>query len=279
MKALILGGRGFVGSRLGRHFRSRPGWTVEALGASECDLTEARAVSYIRRRIDPSTMVVFCSTISRLREDSFRSFSQNVAMANTVAEALGTVDYGGLVFCSSIDVYGRPPLGNPIHENSAIAPSDYYGHSKFVSEFILTTELAARGHVAILRLPGIYSLDQEDPSALGTLFNRLKRNLPVHLTGGGRQIRSYLNIADLAEVVEDIGVRRWAGLVNLTSSPSVSIVACVRMMKEFLGSSSEIFCTPPNGTEFDIVISNEKSCSEFATVAFKSLSAYLGTLR
>src|SRR5574340_865786 len=87
MHVLILGGRGFAGSRLARHFANIPGWTVEAPGSGDCDLTSPGAIDYIRRRAGEHTCIVFCSTISRLREDSIRSFGQNVKMAETIAVA------------------------------------------------------------------------------------------------------------------------------------------------------------------------------------------------
>lgn len=279
MHILILGGHGFVGSRLARYFTRLPGWTVEAPGSKDCNLTASSAVDYIRQRANAQTSILFCSTISRLREDSIRSFGQNVRMAENVAAALSECEFRSLMFCSSIDVYGRPPMESHIDEQTSLNPAGYYGYSKLVSEYILERELGYNRGLAILRLPGIYSLDDDDPSALGKLFNGLKSNRPVCLSGGGTQVRTYLSVAELASVVEDICLRHWSGLVNLGSSESYSIRDSAEMIKAFLASSSEIHAAPANGSEFDIVISSEKVRREFPSVALMPLERYLKDLQ
>lgn len=278
MHILILGGHGFVGSRLAKHFANLPGWTVDSSGSSDCDLTTPGAVDYIRQRIDKKTSVVFCSTISRLREDTIRSFDKNVRMATAVAIALAPAEFHSLVFCSSIDVYGRPPRENPIDEGGRLDPTGYYGYSKLVSEYILEREIGYDRGLAILRLPGIYSLDRDDPSALGKIFGDLKDNCPVRLSGGGEQIRTYLSVAELARVVEDICQRRWSGLVNLGSSESYSLRQCSEIMKRFLGSSSEIHASHANGSEFDILLSGDMVRREFPSVTLMPLPRYLESL-
>jgi nucleoside-diphosphate-sugar epimerase len=279
MHLLILGGSGFVGSRLVKHFLTLPEWTVDAPGSSECDLTNPSAVQYIRQRVGNQSSILFCSTISRLRDDSLKSYGQNVKMAENLATALKEAEFHSLVFCSSIDVYGRPPVENPIDEGTPLNPTGYYGYSKLVSEYILRRELSAHQGLAILRLPGIYSLDNDDPSPLGRIYNNLRYNNTIQLSAGGNQVRTYLSVGELVRVIEDIIKRRWSGLVNLGSSESYSIRDCARLMKEFLGSASAIVNTPANGSEFDIIISGDKVRREFPSVKMSPLSQYMDDLQ
>jgi nucleoside-diphosphate-sugar epimerase len=279
MRILILGGYGFVGNRLGRYFASLEGWSVEALGSVDCDLTARGSVDYIRSRVDANTCIVFCSTISRLREDSVSSFNRNVKMAETVAEALSACDFRSLAFCSSIDVYGRPPTEMPITERSKLNPAGYYGYSKLASEDILERELGFERGLAVLRLPGIYSLDDGDPSALGMIFRDLRAGMPVKLSGGGVQVRTYLAVTELARVMESVFRRRWSGRVNLCSSQSYSIRVSAEMMKEFLRSPSLITSGPTNNSEFNIMISGEFMRQEFSSVTLTPLNRYLEGLR
>jgi nucleoside-diphosphate-sugar epimerase len=196
-------------------------------------------------------------------------------MAENVAYALSDCSYHSLIFCSSIDVYGRPPSDNPITEQTRLNPAGYYGHSKLVSEYILEKELGYDRGLAILRLPGIYSLDETDPSVLGTIYKDLKRNLPVRLSGGGKQIRTYLNIIELSAIVERIFFSRWSGLLNLGSAKSYSLWKSSEILKEFLVSSSEIKVSAANGSEFDIVISNDKLKGNFPDITPIHLEQYL----
>jgi len=272
---LILGGNGFVGRHLASRFAKIPEWKIDTLGSKECDLTQTESIAILQNKINPQTRILFCSTISRLREDSIKAFNKNVKMAENVAYALSDCSYHSLIFCSSIDVYGRPPSENPITEQTRLNPAGYYGYSKLVSEYILEKELGYNRGLAILRLPGIYSLDESDPSALGAIFNAIRSNLPVQLSGGGKHIRTYLNIFELYTIVETIFFNRWSGLVNLSSSKSYSLRESTEILRSFIGSTSEIMDTISNGSEFDIVISNDKVRYEFPDIMPMPLEQYL----
>lgn len=276
MHILILGGSGFVGSRLARRFARTGAMRIDSLSSRECNLADPTSVALLQHKITPDTYVLFCSTVSRLREDSLRAFHLNVAMAENIATAARSSR--ALVFCSSIDVYGRPPSETPINEWSQVKPAGYYGLAKFVSERILQAELGDQVPLAILRLPGIYSLDEQDNSILGTLYARLKYNQTIELSGGGTQVRTYLHIDELHSVIESALLRHWSGLLTLGSSRSFSIRESVVMMRQQLGSTSQIVASSGNGSEFDIRVESAILRREFPEFVPRPLDVYLGTL-
>ena len=278
MKLLVLGGSGFVGSRLVRYFAERSAWRIEAPGSQECDLSNVNCVEFLRTKIDAETCVVFCSSISRLKDDSAQAFFRNVQMAQNVAAALAGNEYKNLVFFSSIDIYGRPPKEPVIVENSPIAPAGYYGHAKFASEFFLQEKLGAEGRLSIIRLPGVYSLDETDPSVLGGIFKALKRNAPVFLSGGGGHMRTYVSVLEIARLLENIISLQWSGVLNFGSSESFSLRESVETMRNFIGSSSDIVDAPGNGSEFNIVISADKVACNFKELTLLPLPSYLTTV-
>lgn len=279
MHLLILGGKGFIGSRLAHYFRTKTDWAVDVFGSADADLTSDASVSLMREKITNRTSIIFCSTISRHREDSFESFMKNIMMARHVALSLCDIDYHSLIFLSSIDVYGRPPICNPITEKSAVNPAGYYGLSKYVSEKIFLNLLGSDNKLAILRLPGVYSLDDEDQSALGLVFNKLKHNQEVNLSGDGKQIRTYLNVIELANAIRSIIENKWHGLLNMAFCEGVSLRDMVLMMKNHIKSSSEILMGLDNGTEFDIVIDGAEARKHFSSIPFDSLREYLNAMR
>lgn len=274
MHLLILGGKSFIGSRLAKYILSNTPWTVETVGSDDVDLTHDNSVQVLQKKITEQTTIVFCSTISRLREDSFDAFQKNIAMARNVAYALSGIKYRNIIFFSSIDVYGRPPA-NPITEKSCINPFGYYGLAKFASEHILMNYLGRNSKLAILRLPGVYALDDGDQSALGMIFNKLKHDLPIMLSGRGNQLRAYLNIVELGHIIQSIISENWSGLLNLVFSRSFSLHEMTMIMKNFLQSSSPIKEALENGTEFDIVIDTAKLHSEFPKIPTISLEQYM----
>lgn len=272
---VILGGTGFVGTRLVRRFTALSGFEVEAYGSRDCDLEKPESVDFLSRVLRPETCLLFCSTIARLRDDSLTAFHRNVAMAEHLAEVVSAQACRSLIFCSSIDVYGRPPSETPLTELSPVNPTGYYGLAKYVSERILQDKVSARVPLAVLRLPGIFSLDAHDDSVLGRIFDALRKNAPVELTGGGHQQRSYLHIDELDAVVREIFSRRWSGLLNVSLSPANSIRGAVDIMRNGLGSTSAISETAVTGSEFDICVDNAMLRSLFPEVAAKPLGQCL----
>jgi len=275
---LILGGSGAVGCRLAARFRAQAPCVVEATSSRDCDLTDGASIQQLRARIRKGTLVIFSSTIARLREDSLSAFHRNLAMAENVSHALSDTQAGALVFLSTIDVYGRPPREVPLTEQSPIDPAGYYGLSKFVSERILQDKLAGQLPLAILRLPGVFSLDDTDTSVLGRLFNRLRNNEPVELTGGGHQHRSYLHVDDLFAIILAIHSTKWSGLLNASSTGSRSLREMTELMREYLGSTSRIDSAGDARSEFDLQLNDNALRQAFPDVAPRSLEQCLQEL-
>ena len=272
---LVLGGTGFVGKRLAERAEARDGTEVQSFGSRDCDLTRPDAAAALQPHIGPDTAILLCSTIARLREDSLSAFHRNVAMAESVARAVRARPCRIVVFCSSIDVYGRPPSEPVLNEESRIDPAGYYGLAKFVSERILQQHLDGSVPLAILRLPGVFALDVQDDSALGRLCMALRRNEPVTLSGGGHQVRSYLHIDELDQLVEAIVARRWTGLVNASLAHGMPIVRAVGIMRAALGSSSSVEGGAAQGTEFDIRMDSTCLRGLFPEVTAKPLELCL----
>ncbi|MEM7620069.1 MAG: NAD(P)-dependent oxidoreductase [Pseudomonadota bacterium] len=275
MHVLILGSTGFVGSRIARRFSCDANFSIEAYSSKECDLTHKDSIDFLKAKIQQNTCIFFCSTIARLKEDSLNSFHKNVAMAENVARAVGEAPPSNLIFCSSIDVYGRPPTETPIREGSPLNPAGYYGLSKFVSERILLNEIPETTPVAILRLPGVYSLDENDNSVLGQMFHSIRKNAHINLSGGGQQKRSYLHILELESILRYIIMNRWSGIMNSCISSNVSIYDTALSMKKFLDSHSEIRAVDKDGSEFDICFDNSFLKSIIPDLKAMSLEHYM----
>lgn len=278
-RVLLLGGSGFVGSRLIKILLRSDEWLLDAPDSRQCDLTDPGSVSFLRDRLTPESAVIFCSAVSRVRDDSLGAFHKNVLMAENVASAISAAGCGNLLFCSSVDVYGRPPSENPLTEDSPLNPAGYYGHAKLVSEYILQRQLGGVIPVAILRLPGVCALDDGDNSAPGTIFNAIRRGESVQLSGGGRHRRTYLHVDDLAALSEVICRERWFGTMNLGGPDRCSLFELATTFREFLGSASAIVKGEPNGTEFDIEVAGDKLRGAFPNLRFRSMREHLQNAR
>ena len=157
-RALIIGGRGFVGAHVSRAFVAA-GWTVqlfgppaaedlipdlagrivEHAGSVEDRASLSRAVAAAR----PSLVLSFAafsegrSGLMRSGEaDADRALAVNVAGFRNVLEASRVAEVGRVLWSSSTVVYGPPELyaGARVDEDAACRPRTFYGLTKVMAE-------------------------------------------------------------------------------------------------------------------------------------------------
>lgn len=261
---LILGGGGSVGQCIVENFASDKNFQILSPSSHDCDLTNKESIKYIRQYGDHNLTIIFSSTISRLVEDSFRSFSLNVKMAHNLAIALKNMHFKNLIFFSSIDVYGRPPpIDGGITETSLISPAGYYGYSKLMSEYILEQEVGFARGLSILRLPGVFSLKKDDSSILGRFFNKIKTEQEIVLTGSGKQLRTFLYVGDLIHVCRLIIEKGWQGKSNLTSSKALDLLSFIKVMQKALNKKAKICFSEEDKNEFNLNILSGNIAADF----------------
>jgi nucleoside-diphosphate-sugar epimerase len=261
---LILGGGGAVGKCIAANFSGDKNFQISSPSSLECDLTHKKSIEYIKQYSDHNLTIIFSSTISRLVEDSFRSLSLNIKMAHNLAAALKEMHFKNIIFFSSIDVYGRPPpVDGEITEDSLISPAGYYGYSKLVSEYILEQEVGYARGLSILRLPGVFSLEKDDPSIVGDLFNKILCGRDIVLTGSGRQVRTFLYVGDLIYLCKLIIEREWRGKSNVTSSKALDLLSYVKAMQNVLNKRVKIHFSEENKNQFNLNIANGRIASDF----------------
>src|SRR5262245_26617626 len=107
-RVLVLGGHGYIGARLVQRLSGQV--AVVAPTSRECDLEDAASVGRFVGQLPGGTYsVVLLAVINKSRENTFSTFTRNVAMVRHVASAVGTLRLRGMVYFSSVDVYGSRP--------------------------------------------------------------------------------------------------------------------------------------------------------------------------
>ena len=242
-KILILGNQGFVGRHLEKRLsRKSPEVTVMGINRSRCDLTSPVESTSLTPFLDRGTTIVFLAVLKRQFGDSLDAFRQNIAMITNLCALLETYPVGGMVFLSSTAVYGEDIHNRNITEDTPVQPTSYYGMAKFVSERLLWKSLSRQSQtpLLILRPPTLYGPgDKGNTYGPISFLNAALREEPVTLWGDGTELREFIYIDDLVEIVSRLALNPTPGLVNAVSGKSHSFCRVLSLVEAVSGKILE----------------------------------------
>ncbi|MFC6646370.1 UDP-glucose 4-epimerase GalE [Granulicella cerasi] len=228
MKVLITGGAGYIGGTVATILKSA-GHDVTVLdnlchskrdevpvGVNfvEADIADRVAVESVLRALQPDGVLHFAALIEagdsmRIPEVYFRN---NTASTLALLEAMHTTGVKKLVFSSTAAVYGEPEV-LPIAETAKLAPTNAYGESKLLVEYMLQWFNRIHGlRYASLRyfnvagaLPGRGEAHEPETHIIPLILDvALGRREKIFIFGedydtpDGTCIRDYIHVEDLA---------------------------------------------------------------------------------
>ena len=228
MKVLVTGGAGYIGGTVATVLM-QAGHDVTVLdnlchskrrevpaGAAfvECDIADRPRVEALLRELRPDGVMHFAALIeageSMQKPEIY--FRNNTASTLALLEAMHATGIGKLVFSSTAAVYGEPERV-PIEETAALAPTNPYGESKLLVEYMLRWFHRIHGlRYASLRyfnvagaLPGRGEAHEPEthiiPLVLDVALGRREKILIFgddYDTPDGTCIRDYIHVQDLA---------------------------------------------------------------------------------
>lgn len=234
----VLGSNGFIGqhlcSRLQADGHEVIGWT-----SRDCDLTDALEVKQKLATLPSGVRLVMCATVNRSVEDSYRAMGRNLLMAENLVDGAPAGRIGGLLFLSTVDVYGRAPRC-PITERTAPRPMNYYGIGKLASEHLLRRPGAIDCPVTVLRLPGVYGPGDGQRSIVGAFLQRIARGEEIVLNGDGSVLRDYIEVTDVYRIVAALLDQPSNMLLNVAKGESLSLMQVIETLAAVAGRRAEL---------------------------------------
>ena len=277
-RIVVLGHRGFIGRRIEAVLRAAcPDTEVVGISSGEADLTQAGATAALAPLFGPETAVVVCAGIKKQSGDTLENFTRNMMIAVNLCRLLQERPVKRLVFLSTADVYGEERHDLRIREETAPAPTSYYGLAKFASEGVLRKSLAAAGGSSIvLRLPFVYGPgDREEIyGPLGFLAAAL-RGRPVTLWGDGSELREFLFVDDLAAATRRLLFHEAEGVLNLASGESHSFREIVEIIGRILAAPPAVTNRPRSRQKVDVGFDNRRLRDLLPGFSFTPLAAGL----
>ncbi len=267
---LVTGGAGFIGSHLVEYLARRGDRVVVVDDLSTGRLSNLDAV-------DPSRLTVIEKRVSdAVRELAPEGFEEIYHLAAAVGvrlvirEPIGTIETNVLqtaailefaaaagtpvLIASSSEVYGksrRIPFseGDDVVYGPPWQARWAYACSKAIDEFLALAHRKRHGlHTVVVRFFNVVGPRQvgEYGMVLPRFVSAALAGEPIQVYGDGRQTRCFCDVRDVVGVLPALlaAEERGEGVYNLGSDVPVEIGALAKLVRDTLGSSSEIVHVP-----------------------------------
>jgi GlcNAc-P-P-Und epimerase len=246
---LILGGSGFIGTRLTQQLVSR-GAAVRIGDLqqsrefgnlwSHCDVRDCASVMAAAR----GAKAIF--NLAAEHRDDIRPFSRyaetNVHGAKNVCEAARASEIRSILFTSSVAVYGFQP--HAVDERGPFAPFNEYGKTKLEAERVYqqwAAEDSARTLI-VVRPSVVFG-----ESNRGNVYNLLRQVASGRflMVGGGKNIKSISYVGNVtAFLIHALSFGPGVHVFNYSDAPDMNTRELVSHVREYLGKSGRVRSLP-----------------------------------
>jgi UDP-glucose 4-epimerase len=194
--------------------------------------------------------------VLRSIQDPRGSFENNVVVTEALLERARGTGVSAFVLASTNAVVGAG-AGGILSESVPLGPLTPYGATKAAGEMLLSCYNAAYGVRGVaLRFTNVYGPGMsEKDSIVPRLMRVAAGGGAFDVYGDGRQLRDYVNVADVVSAVM-LALRRpgLSGPVVIGSTSSVSVLDLIDVVQKALGMTLRVNYVPAKAGEMPAVI-------------------------
>lgn len=246
MKVNIIGGSGFIGSRLCGRFASQAiafkilDKVMSTSFANKTALVDVRDLDTLNQNIYHGSVLI--NLAAEHRDDVFPLSlydDVNVQGAKNICLIANQKNIQTIIFTSSVAVYGFAPLGT--NESGKIAPFNDYGRTKWEAEQVYMdwqAEDPENRTLVIVRPTVVFGECNR-----GNVFNLLKQiaSGKFVMVGDGLNRKSMAYVENVAAFLEySMSFKPGVHIYNYIDKPDFSMNQLVGHVNKFIGRSSEI---------------------------------------
>lgn len=267
MKALVIGGCGFIGShvvdnllshgvqvrvldRRGEMYRA----PLKGVDYVMCDLSDTAQIFEALVGVDAVIHLASTTVPATSNMDPVADITGNLIAMVRLLEVMREANVRKMVYLSSGGtVYGIPQT-DPVQESHPLNPISSYGIVKIAIENYLFMEHKLHGlqHV-VLRASNPYGPRQGHTGTqgiIGTYLWRIARGEQVEVWGDGSVVRDYIHVHDLAALCHSALTGDVSGTFNAGSGQGASVNDIVGHIRATVGSEVTPLYKPGRG--FDV---------------------------
>jgi len=263
MRLLITGCTGFLGGNIGR-LAAREGHTLLGVGRSAAPNVEwpgeyvpadlSSDWSSVIEKFKPEAVLHAAgpAAVGFSFEDPLKDLTAGlITWTHTLESVRRSKQRPLLLFPSSAAVYGNPDR-LPVNEDSALAPISPYGFHKVACEILSREYAECFGlDIVIFRLFSVFGASQRR-LLIWEVYQQLIAERPtVWLDGTGAEVRDYLDVDDVAEVILRLAQRfsqerarqPAAGrpvIVNIASGEEIEVFDLARRLSALVAPEKSI---------------------------------------
>ena len=274
-RVVILGHTGLIGIPLMRRFQEQSGQCeVVGFSAPSLDLTREEQVRSLASLFDAETAVLMLAAVKRQFGDNLEAFLYNLKMVTNLCALLQEHPVARLVFFSSAAVYGEDVHNLQISEETPVHPTSYYGLVKYTAERLLWKVLGHLPHcpLLIVRPPLIYGPgDRAGTYGPSGFIRAALKAESITLWGDGTERREFLFVEDAVELVRQLMLQEFSGVVNLVSGCSYTFKQALEFAGQLSGAALTVSSRPRTKAKVDNAFDNARLRSLLPEVSFTPL--------
>lgn len=291
---LFLGGAGFIGSNLIRTLIGRKDdikvYVLEPSFAniSRLDGMEVQVfrgtlqdIDFVQSIIEANhidTIVHLVATIipGSTFEDYKREYQQVIFPTIELMQYCAQKDIKFVYFSSGGTVYGNRTEMTPFKETDPMAPISYYGWSKQMMEnSILYVHRTAGLKYLIVRPSNPYGHGQNIHAKQGLIAVALGKILagePIVVWGDGSNVRDYIYIDDLCEVLCQLLEKDVCNTtLNIGSGVGASINDIIQVLRDVVSEEVQVEYQPARKVDVSHMILDTTHLKQYVNVEFTSM--------
>lgn len=279
-RVVVTGGSGFIGGhvvaalcRLGadvlsvdrrpaKAFRCHPEANHANHGDHKVTVIEGdlRDAAVVEAALAPGTRAIAHlaaqTQVLRSVEDPRGTFANNVVATEALLERARDVGAAAFVLASTNAVVGGGASGT-FTESAPLAPLTPYGATKAAGEMLVSCYNACYGVRGVaLRFTNVYGPGMSEKDSIVPRLMRVAASGGTFtIYGDGRQVRDYVNVADVASAVL-LGLRQpgLSGPLVIGSGLSVSVLDLIELVHGALGYQLDVEHVPAKAGEMPAVV-------------------------
>lgn len=247
MVVAVLGGSGFIGSRVVRTL------ATEGRAVVSLDLVQSTAVFdtvrfaktnildgpsvervFTENGVDTVLDMVGLPVIDQCEKDPQLSFLLNVLSLQNTLEAMRKADIKDIIFASSAAVYGYT-LQRPVMESEQLVPRTVYGFHKLVGEKLIEAYSKSYGlRFTTLRFFNVYGADPSVGKDVISVFIRKAQKGETLDVKGAKKFRDFIHADDVAQVVARLcSMPKTNSAINVGTGVAVTLEDITDLVAEF----------------------------------------------
>ncbi len=243
----VIGGSGFIGTRLVRRLQSNEQLTVQITDKSQSQahpdlvtLGDVRSVEQLRMSIANESVIV---NLAAEHRDDVRPLSLydevNVGGAKNICTVVRERNVKTIIFTSTVAVYGFAPIGT--NESGKIAPFNDYGRTKFEAEQVFKAwqaEAPTERTLVIIRPTVVFGEQNR-----GNVYNLLRQiaSGKFVMVGSGENLKSMAYVENVAAFIEySMSFKPGVHIYNFIDKPDFTMNTLVGNVNRILGRPDRI---------------------------------------